>query len=306
MADPSGRQPRAGGLRLLLLAVLVAAGMVVAAGLAPASVRSLVPGVGALVARAWSAAAPQPAGAGAVAGRLSAAEVQALSGEADEAWQRGDWAVVAERLTTLAAAGPHTREQEDRLYEAELNLGWGSLGVGKHSEAEAHLARALEIRPDAPEALEGLRIARQPAPARPAVLPEAPVAQVVVSQAPAPVQAASGESVAVIVQPGDTLFALARRFGTTVEAIKVANGLPCSTILAGQKLVIPVCVPACPAPQPVPVVCAPVCPTPACVPVCPPVVCVPVCPPVVCVPVCPTPVCVPICPAPVCVPTIDP
>lgn len=42
-----------------------------------------------------------------------------------------------------------------------------------------------------------------------------------------------------IVQQGDTLFSIARRFGTTVEALRAANGLPNDTIRTGQVLFIP-------------------------------------------------------------------
>jgi len=42
-----------------------------------------------------------------------------------------------------------------------------------------------------------------------------------------------------LVRPGDTLFSLARRFNTTVEAIRRANGLEGDLILVGQSLVIP-------------------------------------------------------------------
>lgn len=42
-----------------------------------------------------------------------------------------------------------------------------------------------------------------------------------------------------IVQRGDTLSAIARRFGTTVQAIVAANGLRGTTIYVGQRLVIP-------------------------------------------------------------------
>lgn len=38
---------------------------------------------------------------------------------------------------------------------------------------------------------------------------------------------------------GDTLFSIAQRFGTTVEAIKAANGLTSDLILVGQELIIP-------------------------------------------------------------------
>jgi len=42
-----------------------------------------------------------------------------------------------------------------------------------------------------------------------------------------------------VVQRGDTLFGLARRFATTVDALKAANGLTSSTIIAGTTLRIP-------------------------------------------------------------------
>ena len=42
-----------------------------------------------------------------------------------------------------------------------------------------------------------------------------------------------------IVQPGDTLFGLAIRFGTTVPAIMQANNLGSSLIFVGQRLIIP-------------------------------------------------------------------
>ncbi len=48
------------------------------------------------------------------------------------------------------------------------------------------------------------------------------------------------------VQFGDTLFSLARRFGTSVEAIMAANGLVTDFIFVGQRLVIPVGAPPAP------------------------------------------------------------
>jgi LysM repeat protein len=46
--------------------------------------------------------------------------------------------------------------------------------------------------------------------------------------------------VVYVVQPGDTLFSIARRFGTTVDAIARFNGLRSSKIFVGQQLRIPV------------------------------------------------------------------
>lgn len=48
-----------------------------------------------------------------------------------------------------------------------------------------------------------------------------------------------GAPVRHTVQPGDTLFSLARRYGTTVAAIQAANGLKGEQINAGQTLWIP-------------------------------------------------------------------
>ena len=41
------------------------------------------------------------------------------------------------------------------------------------------------------------------------------------------------------VQPGDTLWLLSRRFGTTVDAIKALNNLTSDMLYIGQKLLIP-------------------------------------------------------------------
>ncbi len=55
-----------------------------------------------------------------------------------------------------------------------------------------------------------------------------------------PVAAASPTNPSTyVVQSGDTLFTLAIRFGTTVDALKAANGLTSDAIYSGQTLVIP-------------------------------------------------------------------
>jgi LysM repeat protein len=67
---------------------------------------------------------------------------------------------------------------------------------------------------------------------------------------------AEGDVCTYVVQRGDTLFSISRRFCTTVAAIAQANCI-CNPnlIFVGQRLVIPAqCVPACPE------VCAPACP----------------------------------------------
>jgi LysM repeat protein len=41
------------------------------------------------------------------------------------------------------------------------------------------------------------------------------------------------------VKSGDSLYSIAGRFGTTVNAIKALNGLTSNTLRVGQKLLIP-------------------------------------------------------------------
>ena len=54
----------------------------------------------------------------------------------------------------------------------------------------------------------------------------------------AAIQVADGEAV-YVVQPGDTLSAIARRYNTTVSALMSYNGLTSTTIYVGQRILIP-------------------------------------------------------------------
>lgn len=59
--------------------------------------------------------------------------------------------------------------------------------------------------------------------------------------APAPTTPSTTGEVTYVVQRGDTLYSIARRYGTTVEAIATRNGIANpSLIRAGQTLIIPV------------------------------------------------------------------
>ncbi len=60
---------------------------------------------------------------------------------------------------------------------------------------------------------------------------------IVVSAYPVLPAAAQGQTYTV--QPGDTLYRIALKFGTTVAAIQTANGLTTTTIRIGQVLIIP-------------------------------------------------------------------
>ncbi|MCL6431946.1 MAG: LysM peptidoglycan-binding domain-containing protein [Anaerolineae bacterium] len=104
----------------------------------------------------------------------------------------------------------------DKLYAAHVNYGYHLLQSGNPTEAIAQLNLALEVRPDGPEALTYLQ------------------------QAARELAAASGaEPLLYVVAAGDTLSAIAERYGTTVEALMAANALETTDIYAGQELIIP-------------------------------------------------------------------
>jgi len=71
-------------------------------------------------------------------------------------------------------------------------------------------------------------------------LPIAPTTLPVVMATSTPVVTSTAStSPQYVVQPGDTLFSLARRYGVTVEAIQQANNLTGDGIYVGQQLIIP-------------------------------------------------------------------
>lgn len=68
-----------------------------------------------------------------------------------------------------------------------------------------------------------------------------PASAATVNQAPAaqPTSARTDSATTYIVQPGDTLFRIAVRYGTTPQAISLANSLPTFNVYSGQRLIIP-------------------------------------------------------------------
>lgn len=198
-----------------------------------------------------------------------------LFAQATAAQRRRDWHTCIEALDRMVSLQPGNAIALEQLYLAHVNLAWQLTVDHRFEEAREHFTLALRIKQDSAEAQDGLRLLDQlVVPSGGAAPTATPV--VVVAQptpcAPQPAVTASlvtGQSSPAVcrhvVQTGDTLFGLARRFGTTVEAIMSVNGLTTSTIRVGQQLLIPVCasVVACPT------VCPTACPTIVCQPVCP-------------------------------------
>lgn len=80
---------------------------------------------------------------------------------------------------------------------------------------------------------------------------EAPAATSAMAAMAAPAPAGAATTVTYKVKPGDSLYAISRKYGTTVKAIQAANNMKTTRINVGQKLQIPSkAAPAAPAPEP--------------------------------------------------------
>lgn len=116
------------------------------------------------------------------------------------------------------------------------------------------IAQRLGVTADAILAANGLTRASVIYPGQTLTLgtASAPAAAPAPAATPAPAQASGGQS--HVVAAGDTLFAIARKYGVTVQTLSAANGLSGSSIIyPGQSLVVsapaPAAAPAAPAPS---------------------------------------------------------
>ncbi|MBK8902280.1 MAG: LysM peptidoglycan-binding domain-containing protein [Anaerolineaceae bacterium] len=103
----------------------------------------------------------------------------------------------------------------EKLYAAHVNYGHQLAASGNPSAAAAQFEMAIGLIPGRGEAELGLQ----------SLLP--------------PTATATPQVTIHIVQRGDTLYSIARRYGSTVDAVKAANGLTNNNIHPGQQLVIP-------------------------------------------------------------------
>lgn len=139
------------------------------------------------------------------------------------AWAEADWGEVISLIEQILAIDPEYGDMTEKLYAAHVNYGYKLAAEGRREEATAEFNYALAIKPEGAEAMTGLR----------ELADETPF------PAPPPSATPQPQHVIHVVQQGDTLYSIARRYGTTVEAIKAANGLTSNTIFVGQRLIIP-------------------------------------------------------------------
>jgi len=151
--------------------------------------------------------------------------VQELEQRLHQPWATEDWKEVINLLEQILDIDPEYDDMMEKLYAAHVNYGYKLVAEGRLEEAKDKFIIALAINPDGVQAMEGLR---QLAGDTPFPTPPPP-------ETPTP----PSEQIVHVVQPGDTLYSLARRYGTTVEAIRAANGLTGDAISVGQRLIIP-------------------------------------------------------------------
>jgi tetratricopeptide (TPR) repeat protein len=150
----------------------------------------------------------------------------------NEAWAAENWEEVISLIEQIQAINPGYDDMTEKLYAAHVNYGHKLTAEGKLEEAKEEFIRALGIKPDGEEAIAGLRdlAGETPTPSPTLVFP---------SPLPPATPTSPSQPTIYVVRQGDTLYSIARRYGTTVQAIMAANGLTNYNIYVGQQLNIP-------------------------------------------------------------------
>jgi LysM repeat protein len=143
-----------------------------------------------------------------------------------EPWAAEDWEEVINLIEQIRAINPDYDDMTEKLYAAHVNQGHDLVLGGNLELAKESYSRALTIKPDAAEAVAGLQQLADGVFPPPSTTSSPPSAQ--------------PQYVTYVVQGGDTLYSIARRYGTSVNAVMAANGLADYNIYVGQQLRIPV------------------------------------------------------------------
>jgi len=175
----------------------------------------------------------KPGGEEAMAGLRQAAATppptltveEQLEQRLDEAWAAENWAEAISLIEQILSISPDDEDMTEKLYTAHVNYGRKLAAERRLEEAKEEFTRALAIKPDGQEALAGLRELADK------TLPPTPTPTATPTSQPQPI--------IYVVRQGDTLYSIARRHGTTVQAIMAANGLTNYNIYVGQQLYIP-------------------------------------------------------------------
>jgi len=188
-------------------------------------------------------------GGAAVAGGAASASLDQMSDleeQLRDAWTQQDWPLAIQILEQILALDASRSEMRDNLYSAHVNYGYELYAAGRLQEARAQFLAALDIRPDGEEAQAGIALIQQaegsgtlvPTATHTPITPGAPTSTLSVTPGPTPTGTPTVQPTEYVVQTGDTLYSLARRFDTSVQVIMQVNGLKSYIIWIGQVLKI--------------------------------------------------------------------
>lgn len=239
MSQPNSSVPRGGRSRCGALPALALVLSVVLVGIvAPAAHGANLP----------SAPAARPASAAQAATPTLSAYLQDLLTRLDTAWNAQNWSEALTLIGEIMALDPDYPGIRDRLYFAHVNYGYQLMTAGNCTGSLEQFRKALEVRPGGEEATMGLellgRYCATPVPPTPTptitIAPDLTVTPTAYPGATAtPTPQTITEPITYTVQLGDTLYSLARRYSTTVQAIMQANGMMTTFLRAGSVIWIP-------------------------------------------------------------------
>ena len=155
-------------------------------------------------------------------------------------------------FTGAKLANPDGQQIPAETLDGEVVVAVGALSVQPTATAAGpEITPTVEGPPTETPVVIATPLPTQEPTAEPTVPPSPTPVQVELTATPPPPAVAGG--CYYVVRRGDTLFSIARRFGTTIGAIAQANGLSNPRyIRAGQRLIIPGAYPACAPPSAVP------------------------------------------------------
>ena len=162
--------------------------------------------------------------------------LQALEEQLQIAWQQQDWLTAIDIINQILQIDPNHAGMRDNLYAAHVNQGFQYYNEAMLVEAKTYFTRATEIRPEnCSEAQYGLSLIQA------AILTVTPWSAPTATTVPPPSPGTTTTPHTTdqhLVKTGDTLYSLAKHYGTTVSAIMRANALTSYIIRVGQTLVI--------------------------------------------------------------------
>ena len=162
-----------------------------------------------------------------------------LDAQITVAWNAANWPLVLNLIEQAIAIDPNYDDIQTKKYQAHLAYGWQLLTEGRCTESLAQFRLALLVEPTGEEALLGLQMVARycDIPVPTSTYTPVPLPSVSPTHSATP-QAVTAPFQYKVVR-GDTLYSLARRYNTTVQAIMQINGMMDYCLREGATIWIP-------------------------------------------------------------------